>query len=241
MKKWLLTSGMALLLLIFIPLSASARVGGSMGGSGGSTGSGHSTTSTGTYTNDRDDYYYGHRGYGYGGYGYGTGTGLSIVFFGFFGFLIIRPGFRRWRERRQTAPTNTIELPSDFEATFEPFFYKMEEAWTKNDLTTLRTMMTSHYFAKQQRILRKYARKHKTDQLDGLVIVNLEQVLTDSDRQIEVVVTAQARDYFHYDNRSEAFNQRVYEAANIERFTEVWTLSQCNDGQLLLHHIRPVA
>ncbi|MFC6181890.1 hypothetical protein [Lactiplantibacillus daowaiensis] len=233
MKKWGLVLILSLLFSL-APLTAYARAGGSTGGGGGSTGGGGTSTGgNSSHYHDDDDYYH-HRYTRSNPY-------MDIIIFGSFGMLIFVPKIRRGLQKQQVNrvhPQNTMPMPADLQAEFEPFFYQVETAWTHNDQATLQQLMVPRYFKKQRKILDGYTKKHKIDQLEGLVIIELAQVLTDSPSRLQVVVTAQARDYFQYDNQSAAYNQNIYEQAYIERFTEVWELSRQADHRLVLKQIR---
>ena len=101
--------------------------------------------------------------------------------------------------------------------------------------------MSSYYYVKQKRIINGYIRDHKIDQLEGLVIVDLEQVITSPDEKIKVIVTAQARDYFQYNNRSDDYNRQIQEDAKIERFKEIWTLTWKDENNLQLCNIKVIS
>ena len=91
-----------------------------------------------------------------------------------------------------------------------------------------------------KRIINGYIRGHKIDHLDGLVIIDLEQVVTSSDEKVQIIVTAQARDYFQYDNKPESYNQQIREDTNIERFKEIWTLVWKDETNLQLCNIKTI-
>jgi len=220
------------LLLALTSTPVFARAGGSMGSNGSSS----SNSSTNTYNND--NYY---RGYhNYNNYGINRLSLIDVVFTGFIGFSLFQ-SIKRRRQTKKTPSETYDQLTPKLNSSFEPFFYKVEDAWTKNDLETLKILMSPNYYAKQKRIINGYIRNHKIDQLDGLVIVELQQVVTAPDKKIQVIVTAQARDYFQFNDKSEDYNQQVQDDTNIERFTEIWTLKWQNENHLLLCNIQTIS
>lgn len=233
----------AILAVLISPTAAVfARAGGSTGGggTGGGTGGGSSfggssygSTSTHTY---HSVYFFGRR-YGY----YGTspvGILTSVVIFGAFMYPTARNFLRRKRQE-YAAPRDTAEASPELEHEFSALFYQVEEAWGNNDQETLRSVMSPHYFTKQQRILEGYTRKHMIDRMESVAIVTVEEELTGRDDQVHVAVTAQARDYFEYLNKNQAYNEHIRDNAMIERFAEVWEMHREN-GQLVLDNIRQV-
>ncbi|WP_126322031.1 TIM44-like domain-containing protein [Companilactobacillus musae] len=230
MKKIVLLTIFTLSFLFTISTTpVSARAGGSMGSG--------STTSSSSSTNDNDNNYRGYRNYN--SYGYNRLSLIDFIFMGFVGFSFFKT-IKRRRQNNFTVPKTYDELHPKLKTAFEPFFYKVEDAWTKNDLETLNSLMSPHYYFKQKRIINSYIRNHKTDHLDSLVIVDLQQAITNIDEKIQVIVTAQARDYFQYDNKSAEYNQQIQEDTNIERFTEIWTLTW-KDDDLQLCDIKPIS
>jgi len=218
-------------LFILNPTITFARAGGSMGGS--STGS----SSTSSNSSDSYDNYRGYRGYG--GYGRNHFSLVDAALIGFSGLSFFH-FYRRNRRENYKIPETYDALTPELNAHFEPFFYKVEDAWTKNDLETLKTLMSPYYYTKQKRIINGYIRGHKIDHLDGLVIIDLEQVITQSDEKVRVIVTAQARDYFQYDNKPDSYNQQIQEDTNIERFKEIWTLVWKDETKLQLCNIKTI-
>ncbi|MGQ2375001.1 TIM44-like domain-containing protein [Companilactobacillus zhachilii] len=218
------------LLFFLTPTTTMARAGGSMGSSGSTTSS--SDTSDSGYDN--------YRGYrGYNNYGNNRFSMMDVVIIGFIGFSFLT-SVRRNRRKNFKLPETYDELTPQLNDCFEPFFYQVEDAWTKNDLATLRELMSPFYFTKQKRIINGYIRQHKIDQLDGLVIIDLQQVVTSSDQKMQVIVTAQARDYFQYDNKTTEYNQQIQEDTNIERFQEIWTLTWKDETNLQLCNIKTI-
>jgi len=224
-------------MLLICPAVAFARAGGSTGGNGG--GGGGTSTGGGTTSNTHDNSYYDdYNRHGY--YGRHSYSPVGMVIFGGIIVLSFGQGFRRNRKRyraNRTNPDNVMSISSDVQAEFETLFYQVETAWTANDLQTLQSVMAPRYFRKQRRLLNRYVKQHKRDQLEGLVILELGQELTSVPDKLNIVVTAQARDYFQYDNQSVAYNQNVYNNTYIERFTEVWELRRVNQ-QLIVKNIR---
>jgi len=220
-----------------VPVVAFARAGGSTSGNNNSGGNGG--TSTGAYTSDTyDNSYdnYDRRGY----YGRNYYSPIAMIVFGGIVVLSFVPVFRRTRKQyrfNRVHPDNVISVSADIQAEFETLFYQVETAWTTNDVQTLQGVMSPRYFRKQRRILRRYTKKHKRDQLEGLVILELGQARTRLSKKLKILVTAQARDYFQYDNQSAAYNQNLYDNAYIERFTEVWELRRVNQ-KLMVTSIR---
>ena len=233
MKKLTLIMAIMSLSFLFImaPTTTFARAGGSMGGS--STGS----SSTSSNSSDNYDNYRGYRGYG--GFGRNRFSLVDAALIGFSGLSFFH-FYRRNRRENYKIPETYDALTPELNTHFEPFFYKVEDAWTKNDLETLKTLMSPYYYAKQKRIINGYVRGHKVDHLDGLVIIDLEQVVTSSDEKVQVIVTAQARDYFQYDNKPESYNQQIREDTNIERFKEIWTLVWKDETNLQLCNIKTI-
>lgn len=233
MKKIVLLTIFTLSFLFTIPTtSVSARAGGSMGSS--------STTnnSSSTNDNDNDNNYRGYRNYN--NYGYNRLSLIDFIFMGFVGFSFFKT-IKRRRQNNFTVPETYDELNPKLKTTFEPFFYNVEDAWTKNDLETLNSLMSPRYYVKQKKIINNYIRNHKVDCLDSLVIVDLEQIINDTDEKIQIIVTAQARDYFQYNNKSKKYNQQIQEDTNIERFKEIWTLTWKDKTNLQLCNIRPIS
>ncbi|CAJ1181801.1 hypothetical protein CPR19088_GLDEOEPO_01544 [Companilactobacillus paralimentarius] len=218
-------------LFIMVPTTTLARAGGSMGSSSTS-----SSSSTGS-----DSYYDNYRGYrGYNNFGYNRFTIGDIVVTGFFVLFSVY-SFKRNRQKKYTPPETYDELTPQINTHFEPFFYQVEDAWTKNDLETLKTLMSPYYYAKQKKIINGYIRNHRIDKMDGLVIIDLQQVMTSSDEKVQVIVTAQARDYFQYDNKTDDYNNQIQEDTNIERFKEIWTLTWKDETNLQLCNIKTIA
>lgn len=219
------------LLFVFTltPTIVLARAGGSMGSS--ST----SSSNTGSSSYDNDNYRY----RGYNNYGRRSSPLMSAFFIGVTGFIIFQ-SFSRRRRENYTEPDTYDELTPQVKEHFEPFFYKVEDAWTNNDLETLKTLMSPYYFVKQKRIINGYIRNHKVDQLEGLVIIELQQVVDPSHGNVQVIVTAQARDYFQYDNKTDEYNQQIQDDTNIERFKEIWTLSWQEGDRLQLDGIKVI-
>lgn len=218
-----------LLLLSLTATPVSARAGGSVGSS--------STTSSSTSSSNTDDDYY--RGRGYNNYGHNRFSLLDFAFMGFFGFTFLK-SMKRRRQENYVLPETYNELTPELNTQFEPFFYQVEDAWTKNDLGTLKTLMSPHYFAKQKRIINVYIRNNKVDHLDGLVIIDLQQVIDPPNNKTQVIVTAQARDYFQYSDKTEQYNQQLQDDTNIERFKEIWTL-KIDGNQLQLCDIKVIS
>ncbi len=223
-------------MLLICPVVAFARAGGSTSGnnSGGNGGTSTGAYTSNTYDNSYDDY--NRRGY----YGRNYYSPIAMVVFGGIVVLSFVPVFLRTRKQyrfNRVHPNNVMSVSTDVQTEFETLFYQVETAWTTNDIQTLRGVMSSRYFRKQRRILRRYAKKHKRDQLEGLVILELGQERTKFSKKLKIVVTAQARDYFQYDNQSAAYNQNLYDNAYIERFTEVWELCRVNQ-KLIVTSIR---
>jgi len=218
---------------IFITPTTSvlARAGGSMGSSSTSTSSSYSS-------NDSNNYYRGYRGYN--NYGYGRFSLINMALIGFVGFSFIK-SIRNKRQNNYTLPETYAELTPQLNTSFEPFFYQVEDAWTKNDLRALNSLMSPHYFSKQKRIINTYIRNHKIDHLEGLVIIDLQQVADPPNGKVQIIVTAQARDYFQYDNKSVEYNQQIQEDTNIERFTEIWTMKFTDNAKLQLCDIRTIS
>lgn len=211
------------------PTIVSARAGGSMGSS---------STSSSTGSSSYDDNNYGYRG-GYNNYGRRQSSLMDVFFIGVTGFLFFH-SFKRNRQENYTLPETYDELTPQVKEHFEPFFYKVEDAWVKNDLETLKTLMSPNYFSKQKRIINGYIREHKVDHLDGLVIVDLQQVVDPTRGEVQIIVTAQARDYFQYDNKTDEYNQQIQDDTNIERFKEVWTLNWLEGDRLQLGDIKVI-
>lgn len=235
LKKWVLRIGFSTMLVLLVcPIMALARVGGSTGGNG-SGGNGETSTEpylSNTYDRSYDDY--DRRGY----YGRHDNSPIGLIIGSVIVVLSFVPVFGRTRRQYRfdrVHPDNVMLLSADIQAEFEPLFYQVEAAWTTNDLQTLQNVMAPRYFRKQRRILKRYAKQHKCAQLEGLVILELGQVRTKFSKQLKIVVTAQARDYFQYDNQSAAYNKNLYENAYIERFTEVWELRQTNNKLVVLN------
>lgn len=222
-------------LLFFLTISSTTVLARAGGGMGSSSSSGSNSTSNGNYDNYN---YYGNRGYN--NYGRSRFPLLDAALIGFVGFSFFR-FFKKNRQENFVLPETYDELSPELNAKFEPFFYQVEDAWTKNDLDTLENLMTPRYFAKQKRIIMGYIREHKIDHLDGLVVVEVEQVVKPPSGKIQVIVTAQARDYFQYDNKSEQYNQQIQEDTNIERFSEIWTLSWKDGNKLQLVDIKIIS
>jgi len=97
-------------------------------------------------------------------------------------------------------------------------------------------LMTPHFQRQQQRILNRYQRQHKHNQLESLTIISEELILSDNPNVRKVLVTAQMRDYFTNDRSSDEDNEKRREATYIERFSEIWEFKQV-DGQYLVNHI----
>lgn len=232
MKK--LTAVIAIIFISFLfiltPTTTFARAGGSMGSS--------STGSSGSTSSDSNDYYDNY--HGYGGYGRNRSSLVDAVLFGFSGLSFFY-FYRNNRRKNYKIPETYDELTPEVDTYFEPFFYKVEDAWTKNDLETLKALMSSRYFLKQKRIIDGYIREEKMDHLDGLVIINLEQVITPSNERVQVIVTAQACDYFQYNNKPDIYNQQLKDDTNFERFKEIWTLTWKNETELQLCNIKTIA
>ncbi|MGX4764172.1 TIM44-like domain-containing protein [Holzapfeliella sp. JNUCC 72] len=236
MKKiLLLVSFITLVALILCPTQSStvsARAGGARGGgshgSGRGGGVGH-TTST---------YYGGNRSY------YddndNSSPNLKVITVVGAGFLSYG-GYRFYRKKRNTTnqPGNTLPIDSDFEKSFLDFFYQVEEAWSQTDTKTLSQLMTPQYFNKQKRIINNWRRLGKINRLDSLAIIDLKYEATKSANKKHVIVTAQARDWFEYPNKSKDYNLAKRENTYIERFAEVWELVQSPDGWKL-NNIRTI-
>lgn len=231
MKKLTLAIIIGLLFIFAMtPTIVSARAGGSMGSS--------STSSSSTSSSDyNDNNYYGYRRYG--GYGRGRFSLMDVFFIGVTGLLAFR-SIKRKRQENYTLPETYDELTPHVKEHFEPFFYRVEDAWTKNDLETLKTLMSPYYFGQQKRIINGYIRNHKVDHLEGLVIIDLQQVINPDHGDVQVIVTAQARDYFQYDNKTVEYNQQIQDDTNIERFKEIWTLTWQEGNRLLLGGIKVI-
>ncbi len=235
-----LTLILAIMLVLLSPTTAVfARAGGSTGGgmTGGGTGGSGGSYGGGYSTRSYHSVYFFGRHYGY----YGSSpvsVMVSVVFLG----VLLYPMGRRFLQRKRAeyaAPRETEPASKTLEDEFSHLFYQVEEAWGHNDQQTLQQVMSPHYFNKQKRILDGYQRQGKADRMESVAIVAVEEELTGRDEQVHVVVTAQARDYFEYFNKNEAYNAHVRDDAMIERFVEVWEMHR-TDGQLILDNIRQV-
>ncbi|MFB5174714.1 hypothetical protein ABRQ21_01050 [Latilactobacillus sakei] len=234
MKKVIISFILLLSLICLAPTATYARAGGASGGGGGSTSSGSFGGSTSTTTDRTTNNYYGRRGY------YGPRSFLNNLVFAIFfivsAFLIIRKK-RDWLARRhERALSRTVTIDDATRERFEECFYQIEAAWTTNDLSLVAPLMTPHFQRQQQRILNRYQRQHKHNQLESLTIISEELILSDNPNVRKVLVTAQMRDYFTNDRLSDEDNEKRREATYIERFSEIWEFKQV-DGQYLVNHI----
>ena len=234
MKKLIISFILLLSLICLAPTATYARAGGASGGGGGSTSSGSFGGSTSTTTDRTTNNYYGRRGY------YGPRSFLNNLVFAIFfivsAFLIIRKK-RDWLARRhERALSRTVTIDDATRERFEECFYQIEAAWTTNDLSLVAPLMTPHFQRQQQRILNRYQRQHKHNQLESLTIISEELILSDNPNVRKVLVTAQMRDYFTNDRLSDEDNEKRREATYIERFSEIWEFKQV-DGQYLVNHI----
>lgn len=234
MKKVIIGFILLLSLICLAPTATYARAGGASGGGGGSTSSGSvggSTNTTSTTTNN----YYDRRGY------YGPRSFLNnfvfAIFFIISAFLMIIRKKREWLARRhERALARTVTIDDATRERFEECFYQIEAAWTTNDLSLVAPLMTHHFQRQQQRILNRYQRQHKHNQLESLTIISEELILSDNPNVRKVLVTAQMRDYFTNDRLSDSDNEKRRETTYIERFSEIWEFKQV-DGQYLVNHI----
>lgn len=222
MKK-LLSLIIICLLLFFVitPTTVLARAGGSMGSSSSST----SSSDSGSSYSDNNNYYYNN-------YGDNRSSLVVAIFIGAVGLVFIR-SYRKKNRENYTLPETYDELTPELKSNFKSFFYKLEDAWAKNDLNTLKTLMSSKYYSKQKRIINSYVRNHKRDQLDGLVIIDLQQIVDTPRNKIQIIVTAQACDYFFFEDETDQYNQQIQDDTNIERFEEIWTLDVMDDNLFL--------
>lgn len=140
---------------------------------------------------------------------------------------------KRLRTRRPEKMTVEATYPIDRQLAeaFDQLFYAVEKAWTEDDRTTLQALMTPRCYRKQTRLLARWAKQGKRNQLTDLSIVSTQLGEGDADHP-RVVVTAQGRDYFVYPKKDAAFNARQRDNAMLKRFTEVWTLAYDDDGEL---------
>lgn len=225
MRKIVVIVMLSLAVLLAPPVSVSARAGGATGGHV-STGT-RSTGSPSMYAGRR--MIMGRRSF----YGFGPG---GLIALGFIGWQVVKMVRRRQAEAGpSTADTYPIDdvLAKDF----EPLFYAVEDAWSKQDVEALYPLMTAKYYERQQAILAKWAQAGKVNRLDAVALVDTAQEPSDPDHP-HVVVTAQARDYFEYQDQPDAYNQQLKDDAMIQRFTEVWELAYAEDGHLLVANIR---
>lgn len=235
MKKVIIGCLLLVSLICLAPTATYARAGGASGGSGGSTASGSFGSSTSTTTDRTTNYYDGRRGY------YGPRSFLNNFVFAIFfivsAFLMIIRKKREWLARRhERTLARTVTIDDATRKRFEECFYQIEAAWTTNDLSLVAPLMTPRFQRQQQRILNRYRRQHKHNQLESLTIISEELILSDSPNVRKVLVTAQMRDYFTNDRLSDADNEKRREATYIERFSEIWEFKQV-DGQYLVNHI----
>lgn len=167
MKKALIFILFILCLIVLLPSPVAARAGGSSGGSGGS-GGGSSPTSG--YVGGRNrDYYYDDAGYRHY-YKYPMRRLFDSIVTLLFVFVSL--GIMIWRKvrdwltgRRKRAPADTMPLDAETAARFENAFYQIEKAWPSNDLSDVADLMTPHFQHQQQRILSRYQRYHKQNNL----------------------------------------------------------------------------
>jgi len=235
MKKVIISFILLLSLICLAPTATYARAGGASGGGGGSTSSGSFGGSTSTTTDRTTNNYYGRRGY------YGPRSFLNNLVFAIFfiisAFLMIIRKKRDWLARRhERALSRTVTIDDATRERFEECFYQIEAAWTTNDLSLVAPLITPHFQRQQQRILNRYQRQHKHNQLESLTIISEELILSDNPNVRKVLVTAQMRDYFTNDRLSDEDNEKRREATYIERFSEIWEFKQV-DGQYLVNHI----
>ncbi|WP_076801709.1 hypothetical protein [Latilactobacillus curvatus] len=238
MKEALIFILFILCLIVLLPSPVAVRAGGSSGGSGGS-GGGSSPTSG--YVDGRNrDYYYDDAGYRH--YYKSPMRRLfdSIVTLL---FVFVSLGIMIWRKvrdwltgRRKRAPADTMPLDAETAARFENAFYQIEKAWPSNDLSDVADLMTPHFQHQQQRILSRYQRYHKHNQLESITIVSTELLLPEKPNRQDILVTAQMRDYFTDKRQTATVNDQRREAAYIERFSEIWTFKLI-DGQYRVAHI----
>lgn len=164
-------------------------------------------------------------------------TSFLQFFFIISAFLMIIRKKRDWLARRhERALSRTVTIDDATRERFEECFYQIEAAWTTNDLSLVAPLMTPHFQRQQQRILNRYQRQHKHNQLESLTIISEELILSDNPNVRKVLVTAQMRDYFTNDRLSDEDNEKRREATYIERFSEIWEFKQV-DGQYLVNHI----
>ncbi|MCI1986398.1 MAG: TIM44-like domain-containing protein [Lactobacillus sp.] len=233
MKKLILTIGLVVALFCAPSVTVAARAGGAVGGGGGMHMGGGTSYGGGM-----------HMGGGRMFVGRHMLLGRGVWFGAPILAVVLVIGGWQLLKRRQNAqaavPQKSALYPLEpqLAKAFEPLFYTIEEAWSQNDQETLAQYMTSRYFGRQKALLDRWQRAGRRNRLEDLALIDVQQEASDADHP-HVVVTAQARDYFDYPERSAEFNQAQHDDAMIERFTEVWELAYAQaDGRLLLAKIR---
>ncbi|MBU7448808.1 MULTISPECIES: hypothetical protein [Lactiplantibacillus] len=230
MKKWLSFGGFFLCLLM-VPLHVQARAGGNYGGGGSDSTSTWNRSSSDEYYDDRREFDRPRIITGWRHNATGGGFGLLVA------VIAIK---RLLRRRRQNLLANQTDLPPTLAAAFETLFYEVEAAWTRNDLTSLHRLMGPGYYQYQRCIIIGFMIQRKFNELDSLHLISLRQLDNGPGRAINILVTAQARDYFRYANKSATFNQQAKDSAYIERFQEIWTVKWDAQHQLRCHQITAV-
>lgn len=226
MKKIFLTISLIVALFCAPTVSVSARVGGAIGGGGGMHMGGHPSYGGGHMMSGRRMLL---------GRGLWFGGPIIVLALAVGGWQLLK---RRQQDRAATRTEALSPIDPALAKDFEPLFYTIEEAWSQNDQATLAQHMTSKCFRRQKAILDRWQQAGRLNRLEDLVLIDMQQELSDADHP-HVVITAQARDYFEYLDRPAAFNQTQHDEAMIERFSEVWELAYAQaDGRLLLAKIR---